>query len=102
MNSMIRHIVMWNIKDEITGAEKELAFKKMEEGFLPLKTSIPNVIDLQVKTNQIESSNRDFMLVVDFPDEEALKAYQVHPEHVKAAGYVREVTKDRVCFDYEV
>lgn len=99
---MIRHIVMWNIKDEITGAEKELACKKMAEGFLPLKTLVPNVIDLKVEINNIESSNRDFMLLVDFPDEAALKAYQVHPEHVKAAGYVKEVTKDRVCFDYKV
>ncbi|MBQ4529549.1 MAG: Dabb family protein [Lachnospiraceae bacterium] len=99
---MIRHIVMWNIKDEFSEAQKAEACKKMEEGFLPLKASVPNVIDLQVKTNTIESSNRDFMLIVDFPDEEALKAYQVHPEHVKAAGYVKSVTVDRVCFDYEV
>lgn len=99
---MIRHIVMWNIKDEITGTEKTLACQKMAEGFLPLKESVPNVIDLQVEINKIESSNRDFMLVVDFPDEDALKAYQIHPEHVKAAGYVKEVTKDRVCFDYQV
>lgn len=99
---MIRHIVMWNIKDEITGTQKELACQKMAEGFLPLKSSVPNVIDLQVEINKIESSNRDFMLVVDFPNEAALKAYQVHPEHIKAAGFVKEVTKDRVCFDYEV
>lgn len=99
---MIRHIVMWNIKEEITGAEKEAALKKMAEVFLPLSDMIPNVKSLQVEINHIDSSNRDFMLLVDFTDEEALKAYQVHPEHIKAAAYVKEVTKDRVCFDYEI
>lgn len=97
---MIRHIVMWNIKDEFNEQQKDEACKKMTEGFLPLKSSVPNVLDLQVETNVMESSNRDYMLIVDFPDEEALKAYQVHPEHKKAAEYVKSVTKDRVCFDY--
>lgn len=99
---MLRHIVMWNIIEELSGAEKQEAEKKMAEGFLPLRTRVPNVLDLKVEMNKIESSNRDFMLIVDFPDEAALKAYQVHPEHIKAAGYVKRVTKDRVCFDYEI
>ena len=99
---MIRHIVMWNIKEEITGEEKKKACEKMAEGFLPLKELVPDVLDLKVEINTMESSNRDFMLQVDFPDEKALNAYQVHPEHVKAASYVKEVTVNRVCFDYSI
>ncbi|MDE6313854.1 MAG: Dabb family protein [Lachnospiraceae bacterium] len=99
---MIRHIVMWNIKEEFTQEEKKKVCEKMAEGFLPLKELVPNVLDLQVEINTMESSNRDFMLLVDFPDEEALKSYQVHPEHVKAASYVKEVTVNRVCFDYAI
>lgn len=99
---MIRHIVMWNIKEEITGEEKKKACEKMAEGFLPLKNLVPDVLDLKVEINTMESSNRDFMLLVDFPNVEALNAYQVHPEHVKAAAYVKEVTVNRVCFDYEI
>lgn len=99
---MIRHIVMWNIKEELTGEAKKQACEKMAEGFLPLKNLVPDVIDLKVEINTMESSNRDFMLLVDFPNVEALAAYQVHPEHVKAAAYVKEVTTNRVCFDYSL
>ena len=99
---MIRHIVMWNIKEEFAGEEKKEVCEKMAEGFLPLKNLVPDVVDLKVEINTMESSNRDFMLLVDFPNAEALAAYQVHPEHVKAATYVKEVTTNRVCFDYSL
>lgn len=32
---------------------------------------------------------------------EALKTYQTHPDHVAAGGYVRSVTCNRSCMDYE-
>ena len=42
------------------------------------------------------------MLDTSFTDEEALKGYQVHPEHVAVAnGYVRPFTEVRLCLDYE-
>ena len=35
-------------------------------------------------------------------DEAALKGYQTHPEHIKAADtYVRPYTEVRMCLDYE-
>ncbi len=43
------------------------------------------------------------MLDSELENEDALKAYQVHPEHVKAADtYVRPYTETRMCMDYEV
>jgi hypothetical protein len=42
------------------------------------------------------------MLDSSFTDEESLKGYAVHPEHVAVAdGAVRPYTKTRVCIDYE-
>jgi hypothetical protein len=42
------------------------------------------------------------MLDSCFEDEASLKAYAVHPEHVKVAdGKVRPYTKSRFCLDYE-
>ena len=35
-----------------------------------------------------------------FKNEEALAFYQEHPEHKKAAVYLKQVTCNRVCFDY--
>ena len=43
------------------------------------------------------------MLDSSFADEEALKGYAVHPEHVAVAdGKVRPFTKTRVCMDFAV
>lgn len=43
------------------------------------------------------------MLDSTFENEEALKGYAVHPEHVKVAdGKVRPYMEVRMCIDYEV
>ena len=48
------------------------------------------------------SSNADVMLDSVLENEEALKVYQTHEEHVKVADkYVRPFTKVRMCMDYK-
>lgn len=47
------------------------------------------------------SSNKDIALLSSFESVEALNAYQIHPDHVKAGAYIKEVTCNRACFDYE-
>lgn len=43
------------------------------------------------------------MLDSSFADEDSLKGYAVHPEHVAVAdGKVRPYTASRVCLDYVV
>ena len=43
------------------------------------------------------------MLDSTFEDEESLKGYAVHPEHVAVAdGKVRPYTATRTCLDYEI
>lgn len=37
-----------------------------------------------------------------FETEEALAEYQVHPEHLRVADYVRTVMIDRVCVDFPI
>ena len=41
------------------------------------------------------------MLNSVFESEEALNNYQVHPEHVKVAAFVRSITCNRMCMDFE-
>ncbi|MCL2638162.1 MAG: Dabb family protein [Oscillospiraceae bacterium] len=35
-----------------------------------------------------------------FESEDALVAYIIHPEHKRVGEFVRAVTKDRACVDY--
>lgn len=99
---MIRHIVMWNLKEEFTDEEKKKAAVQIKEVLEPLRTKVPGTTALSVVINKQETSNRDIMLIATFESVEALKGYIEHPAHVEAGKYVRSVTCDRACIDFEL
>ncbi len=98
---MVNHYVFWNLNDSLTKEEKEQAALTIKEKLEAVGKLVPGVVSLEVKINELESSNRDVALLSSFESVEALSAYQVHPEHVKAGGYIKTVTCDRTCFDFE-
>lgn len=98
---MVNHIVMWNLKAELSEEEKKEAALIIKEKLEAIADTISGVISLKVYINEMESSNKDIALVSSFENEEALKAYQVSPAHVEAGKYVRSVTEGRSCLDYE-
>lgn len=96
---MVRHIILWQIKDDADKASVKKNAKGALEG---LAGKIDGLLSVKVHINGLESSNADMMLETSFTDEAALKGYSVHPLHVKAADtYVRPFTKLRVCLDFE-
>ena len=97
---MVRHIVIWNYKDGFTEAEnKENALKAKAE-LEALAQMIDGIAELKVYINELSSSNKDLVLNSLFESEEALAAYQIHPEHLRVAAFVASVVQDRVCIDY--
>lgn len=98
---MTRHIVMWNYKDGFTEEENEMNAKKVKSELENLKNLIDGIVSLSVEINPLPSSNRNVILDSLFINEEALKNYQVHKEHVRVGGLVKSVFKDRACIDYE-
>ena len=100
---MVKHIILWKLKDELTKEEKELVKAGIKEGLEGLAGQIPGLLDIKVRTECLESSNVDVMLDTTFEDEASLKGYSVHPKHVAVAdGKVRPYTAVRSCMDYEV
>lgn len=100
---MVKHVILWQLKDELSAAEKAEVKKGIKEGLESLAGKIPGLLDIQVQIEGLASSNVDVMLDSSFEDEASLKAYAVHPEHVAVAdGKVRPFTKTRACMDYEV
>ena len=56
-----------------------------------------------IQTEPLPSSNAEVMLDSTLEDEDALKGYAVHPEHVRVADtYVRPYTQVRMCMDYRI
>ncbi len=100
---MVKHVILWQLKDELTAEEKKEVKKGIKEGLEGLAGKIPGLLEITVQNEGLASSNADVMLDSSFTDEDALKAYAVHPAHVAVAdGKVRPYTKTRACLDYEV
>lgn len=100
---MVKHVIIWTLKDELSETEKEEVKRGIKEGLEGLRGVIPGLRDIVVNINGLPSSNADLMLDSTFDDEEALKAYAVNPAHVAVAdGKVRPYTKTRSCLDYMV
>lgn len=98
---MVHHIVLWNFKEELSEAEKKEAALRMKKELEAIKDQVPGTVSLQVVTQGLSSSNKDIGLISVFETESALKTYQDHPAHVAAGTFVRAVTKERACLDYE-
>ena len=98
---MVKHIILWKLKETLTEEEKERVKAGIKEGLEGLKGKIPGLLDIKVQANGLPSSNADMMLDSSFESEEALKGYSVHPVHVEVADTkVRPYTEIRLCLDY--
>ena len=100
---MVKHVILWVLKDEYSDSEKEDIKKGIKEGLEGLAGQIPGLVEIKVNTEPLASSNCDVMLDSTFEDEKALTRYSAHPLHVAVAtSKVRPYTKSRTCMDYEV
>lgn len=100
---MIKHIVMWKLKEIGAGAGKQENARKLKRLLEELKSSIPEVIKIEAGVNLKESeAASDVVLYSEFSNQVALDAYQRHPDHLKVVDFVREIVSERRVVDYEV
>ena len=99
---MVKHIILWTLRDEYTEEEKAAIKQGIKDGLEGLVGVVPGLISVHVQTEHLPSSNADLMLDSALESAEALKGYAVHPAHVAVAnGKVRPYVKVRSCIDYE-
>ena len=98
---MVKHVILWKLKDGLDDPTAVKAAIKAElEG---LKGVVPGLLEIVVRTEGLASSNADLMLDSSFESEAALKGYAVHPAHVAVANSkVRPFVQTRLCLDYQV
>ena len=100
---MVKHIILWNLKEEYSAQEKNEIKANIKEGIEGLLGKIDGLIEIKVHTEGLASSNADLMLDSTFENEIALKNYAVHPDHVEVADtLVRPFTAHRSCLDFVV
>ncbi len=97
---MVKHIILWKLKEEHNTIEIKQGIKQNLEALVGV---VPGLLELQIQTDSLPSSNADVMLYSILESAEALQGYAVHPAHVHVADtYVRPYTATRMCLDFEV
>jgi hypothetical protein len=95
---MLKHVVFIKFKEGITEAE----ISDLEKGLRALPAKIPEIKGFQFGRDVVRSERSyDFALVSDFDNLEAMKRYQVHPDHVPVIGMVRSISASILAVDFE-
>jgi len=98
---MLKHIVMWKLKDFAEGKSKNENAKEIKSMLENLKGRINEIEFIEVGININDSvQSFDVVLYSEFKDEDDLEKYQKHPEHVKVGEFISKVREDRVVADY--
>jgi len=93
---MIKHIVMWKLKDK---AEAPVLKSRLEA----LNGRIPGLLHLEVGIDVLESEqSADLVLVAELESRKALDTYQQHTEHQTVVPLVKAAAVSRVVVDYEI
>lgn len=98
----IRHVVTWKLATE-DATERDAQAQEIARRLNALDGVIDGMLAISAGANTLfPGANWDATLVADFEDEAALEAYQVHPAHVEAAGYIKLVVAGRVAVDFTI
>ena len=100
---MLKHIVLFKLKENAESASKEENAKKIKRDLESLKGVIPQIRHMEVGINCIPGDAAyDVAIYSEFANEADLSIYAKHPEHVKVAEFVGKVRESRVVVDYSL
>lgn len=100
---MLKHVVMWQFKEEAEGKTRAENCQYVKEQLESLPAKIPFIRKLEVFLNQYQSSmSADMILITEFDSKDDLDLYGVHPDHAKVSEYVSLVRSSRMVCDWNV
>ena len=97
---MIKHVVLWKIKDPSQKPAHASAVKRALES---LRGHIPGMLSIEVGIDiGYDAQADDVVLYAEFEDRDALDGYQNHPLHQDAKAIVSVLTTGRRAIDWTV
>ncbi len=94
---MVKHIVMFDFKDE-NRQENLLKAKKMLES---LVDTVPSLKSIEVGLNfSKEDRAMDLSIITEFDNIEGLELYTNHPEHLEVVAFIKTVVSQSKVSDY--
>ena len=99
---MVKHIVLFRLKDEAPADEKLAAMNSFKAAIeaLPAKISVIRKIEVGLNINPAEAWS--IALYSEFDTLDDVKYYAAHPDHVAAGKLIAAVKESRACVDYEL
>jgi len=100
---MIKHIVMWKLKEEAEGADRASNAREMKRRLDECAGVVPGIITFEVTLAQADlEATYDVVLYSEFTDRAALAAYIAHPVHQAVVPFIGAIREGRQCMDYEI
>ena len=98
---MVRHIMMWKVRDGEQDAYGILCLVKRElEGLYGM---VEGMKSIRVSIRPYPSSSADAMVECVFDNEDSFAAYKAHPAHIAVVNkYIRPYMEERLSFDSEI
>jgi hypothetical protein len=93
---MVKHIVLFNVKEGVDAAETAAIAASVLE---PLVGKIEGLTHLEVRKT---FAGADFALYCELESREALAHYAPHPLHEEAKSHFFHLLASRVAADYEI
>ncbi|HBS88313.1 MAG: hypothetical protein A2W91_17650 [Bacteroidetes bacterium GWF2_38_335] len=99
---MIRHIVMFKLKQEYSAEEKAKYAAEIKEKLVMLPAKIPVIKKYEVGLDVLQTDRSyDIVLIAEFEDIKALDKYTVHPDHQEAVVLIRKHRNEIAVLDYK-
>lgn len=100
---MIRHIVMWKLKEQAESADRAANARKMKTLLDQCADIVPGILKLEVGVAQAGfECTYDVVMYSEFASRAALATYQQHPQHQALKPFFSAVRESRQCMDYEI
>lgn len=99
---MVKHIVLFQLKDGLSQAEKSRIGQDFKAAIEALPARIPFIRKVFVGLNSNPDEQWDICLESEFDSLADVKAYAAHPDHLAAAALLKDAKAARACVDYEM
>lgn len=94
---MVKHIVMFKLKDKTQDLDKAVAALKGLDGAIETLKFLEVGLDFKGSERSY-----DIVLTTQFDDKEGLSTYAAHPNHQPVLQLMREIASSSVVVDYEI
>ena len=99
---MVKHIVLFKLKDEVPETDKLVVMNKFKEAIEALPAKISVIRKIEVGLNMNPGASWHIALYSEFDNLDDVKFYATHPDHVAAGKIIAEAKESRSCVDYEI